>query len=36
MSYAISGVNRRRKYIKLIRVKVEGFRCKLKCGFVLQ
>ena len=25
-----------RKYIKLICVKVEGFICKLRCGFVLQ
>ena len=31
----ISGVNRRQKHIKLIRVKVEGFTCKRRCGFVL-
>ena len=35
MSYAVGGLNRR-KYIKLIRVKVEGCICKLICGFVLQ
>ena len=36
MSFAIDGVNRWWKYIKLIRVKMKGLVYKLRCGFVLQ